>query len=305
MTYTFDAGAIALPQGAWARTQRRYLFHDGRLVLGISQGDFRSYVFPLFTPAGQLVTSEAPADHPHHQSVWIGADHVHARVPASEGQTEEYTYNFYVNEVFQGRAPGSIAERACSFEITASGAALIRQQLDWQGPAEWAAPGGRQILREERVLLVEQTDDATTIRLRSTLRPGRWPVQLGPTRHAYFNARVAESMQVQAGGRMLDERGVPIADRQTPSAAWIDCVGPVGGGQEAGIALMPLTDQDEGSWFVADWGVMTWGPFRRRLRALDAGAALTLECCVIAHDGDVGPVRLGELRDRLARQTLC
>ena len=108
------------------------------MVLGLTQGDLRSYVFPLFTPAGHLVTSEAPADHPHHQSVWIGADHVHALVPASEGRVEEYTYNFYINDVFQGRAPGRIAERESSFEER-DGAAIIRQALDWRGPVEWGA----------------------------------------------------------------------------------------------------------------------------------------------------------------------
>ena len=170
MGFTLDTGHVALPQGAWARTHRRYLRNDGRLVLGLTQGDFRHYVFPLFTPAGHLVTSEAPADHPHHQSLWLGADHVHALVPASEGHTEEYTYNFYLNDVFQGRAPGRIVERECSFALAADGAAVIRQQLDWMGPAEWAAPAGRQILREERVLVVVQTPEATALRLRSCIR---------------------------------------------------------------------------------------------------------------------------------------
>ena len=301
MAWTLDAGDIALPQGAWARTHRRYLRHDGRIVLGLTQGDFRSYVFPLFTPAGQLVTSEAPADHPHHQSVWLGADHVHALVPAAEGHTEEYTYNFYLNDVFQGRAPGRIVERACDMAIAADGAAVIRQELDWQGPVEWAAPAGRQILREERQLVVLQTGDATAIRIRSTLRCGLWPVRLGPTRHAYFNARVGESMQMLAGGRALNERGDPIGATQTPAAEWIDYVGPVGAGREAGVALMPLTDRGEGWWFVADWGVITWGPFRRQPRALDAGLSVVQEACVIAHDGDVGPGPLRALRERLAR----
>lgn len=304
MAFTFDQENIALPQGAWARTHRRYLRNDGRRVLGLTQGEFRSYVFPLFTPAGHLVTSEAPADHPHHQSLWLGADHVHALVPASEGQTEEYTYNFYLNDVFQGRSPGCIVERACTFATDADGAAVIRQELDWQGPAEWAAPTGRQILRESRVMLIVQTGEATALRIRSTLRPGLWPARLGPTRHAYFNARVSESMQMQAGGRALNERGEAVGSTQTPVAAWIDYVGPVGAGREAGVALMPLTDQDQGWWFVSDWGVMTWGAFRRSARSIDAEKAMTLEACVIAHDGDFGPARLGALRDDLARRVL-
>ena len=105
-----------------------------------------------------------------------------------------------------------------------------------------------------------------------------------------------------AGGHALDERGESVAATQTPAAEWIDYVGPVGQGREAGIALMPVTDRDEGWWFVSDWGVMTWGPFRSRPRALDAGDTVVQEACVIAHDGDIGPRRLRALRDRLMRR---
>ena len=67
---------------------------------------------------------------------------------------------------------------------------------------------------------------------------------------------------------------------------------------------MPLTDREEGWWFVSDWGVITWGPFRRHARALDADHAVVQEACVIAHDGDLGPARLRDLRDRLAARAL-
>lgn len=301
MALTFDTGAIALPKGAWARTHRRYLRRDGALVLALTSGDFRPYVFPLFTPAGFAVTSEAPADHPHHHSVWIGADHVHALVPASEGAIEEYTYNFYSNDVFQGRAPGRIVETDVTFDATSNDAGTIRQSLEWRGPAEWAAPQGRVILTEERTLRVRVQQDATVLHIRSQLAPAAWAVRLGPTRHAFVNARVAESMQALAGGRMLDHQGQSIGATQTPATEWIDYIGPVGGGREAGVALMPLTDQDEGWWFVTDWGVITWGPFRRRARDLGLGRELVQEAGVVAHDGDIGSARLSAIRAELLK----
>ncbi|MEZ5863266.1 MAG: DUF6807 family protein [Geminicoccaceae bacterium] len=79
--------SLALPPGAWARTHRRRLRHDGRTVLALTQGAFRPYVFPLMTPAGFAVTAEAPADHPHHASLWLGADHVHALTPTAPGRS--------------------------------------------------------------------------------------------------------------------------------------------------------------------------------------------------------------------------
>src|SRR5437868_12706529 len=108
--FSFNDDPIALPKGAWAATERRTLRIDGRPALSFTQGPHRNYIFPLYTPAGFLVTTEAPADHPHHNSCWIGADHVHCKMPAAGGRFEDYTYNFYLDETFQGRAPGRIIE---------------------------------------------------------------------------------------------------------------------------------------------------------------------------------------------------
>lgn len=299
MPLDFDTEAIALPAGAWAKTHRRWLSRAGRPILALTTGEIRPYVYPLFTPAGICVTSEAPADHPHHQSLWIGADHVHALVPASEGTVEEYTYNFYLNETFQGRAPGRQVETAVEFVRGGAAAATIVQSIEWRGPREWAAPEGRTILRERRVYDVLVEADAMLVRVRSRLAPAAWPVRLGPTRHAYFNVRVAESMQAVFGGRIADERGAPVAATQTPAAAWIDYSGPVGAGREAGLALMPLDRPRDGWWFVADWGVVTWGPFRRSAHPLALGEHLDLEAIVVAHDGDPGPATLASWRARM------
>ena len=54
-------------------------------MLGLTEGRQRPYVYPLMTPAGFPVTSECPADHPHHNSLWIGADHLHCRMPVEGG----------------------------------------------------------------------------------------------------------------------------------------------------------------------------------------------------------------------------
>ena len=68
----------------------------------LSQGDFRNYIYPVFTPSGVLVTSESPIDHPHHQSVTIGADHFNCYLPYSSDKVEEANYSFYVNYVIPG-----------------------------------------------------------------------------------------------------------------------------------------------------------------------------------------------------------
>src|SRR5690606_33718653 len=86
--------------------------------------------------------------------LWIASDHVHALVPAAGDTVEEYTYNFYVDEVFQGRAPGRIVETARRNDELGDGRFCIVQQLEWRGPVEWGAAAGRLVARETRTVTV-------------------------------------------------------------------------------------------------------------------------------------------------------
>jgi hypothetical protein len=278
---------IALPPGAFARTHRKTLLHDGRPVLGLTQGRQRPYVYPLFTPAGFAVTSESPADHPHHNSFWIAADHVHGRMPAADGRIEEYTYNFYVDETFQGRAPGALIVIGTRVQNDGD-AVAITQEIEWRGPIEWAAPTGRLAARETRTLTVRTDARMHVIDVDSRLHATDWDFSLGPTRHAYFNIRVANSMTVPFGGKVVDDRGVTGGQAVSGAGArWVDFSGPVGGGHRAGLAVFPdPRDHDDMWWFVADWGVVTVGPFRLRPRIVGRGDELRARYRVLVHDGD-------------------
>ena len=99
--FSIDSDAISLPRGAWAKAHRLNVSWHGRPIAALSQGEYRAYLFPVYTPAGFAVTSESPIDHPHHNSLWIGADHFHCHLPFSTNAYEEATYNFYVNDTFQ------------------------------------------------------------------------------------------------------------------------------------------------------------------------------------------------------------
>lgn len=285
--FTFESDAISLPAGAWAKTHRARLRHGGASILALTQGWFRPYLHPLSTPSGYCVTAESPADHPHHCGLWIGADHVHARVPAAHGMVEEYTYNFYVDEIFQGRAPGRIVEVERTGDVLDDGRYRIVQRLDWCGPAEWAAPDGRLVAVETRTTVVEPGQRRHRIDVTSRLECGEFALTLGPTRHAWLNVRVADSMTVDNGGTVRDDRGrAGGAAVSGEGARWIDYTGPVGGGAVAGVTVIPhRVEGREPFWFVADWGVVTVGPFREEALVLDRGRAFESRCAVLLHDG--------------------
>jgi hypothetical protein len=294
--FSLDEDVVALPQGAWARTHRRILRHGDRPVLALTQGRHRAYVYPLFTPAGYSVTSEAPADHPHHNSFWVAADHVHCRMPVANG-FEAYTYNFYLDETFQGRAPGRIAEVAVRGEAEGRDAFRIVQELEWRGPPEWAAPQGRVAARETRTLRIAMRPSMHVLDLESRLAAADWDFTLGPTRHAYFNVRVADSMVATFGGVVQDDRGrMGGAAVSGTEARWVDFSGPVGGGWVAGIALRPdPRDHADLSWFVADWGVVTVGPFRLKGRLVRRGEELLARYRILVHDGDAAAAGVAQV----------
>lgn len=285
--FTLESDAIALPKGAWARTHRARLRHAGRGLLALTQGAFRPYVHPIYTPGGHCVTAESPADHPHHCGFWIASDHVHALMPAAAGTVEEYTYNFYVDEVFQGRAPGRIVEVAREAREIGDGRFRIVQRLEWRGPAEWGAPEGRIAALETRTLDVAPGSRRHRIDVTSRLECGDLRLKLGPTRHAFFNIRVADSMMVANGGEIRDDRGrAGAASVSGEGALWVDFSGPVGGGATAGVSVIPRPVAGrEQFWFVADWGVVTVGPFRLAALELGPGDSFESSCTLLVHDG--------------------
>ena len=277
---------LDLPEGAWAQGWRTILRADGRTVLGFTQGRARNYLFPVTSPAGFAVTAESPADHPHHNSIWVGADHVHAHLPAPSGRTEQGTYNFYVDDIFQGRAPGRIREIAIAGEPQGPNQFRIEQSIEWRGPVEWGADAGRRLADESRTATVTLADDATTIDLTTRLRPTDRALTIGPTRHAWFGIRIAEAMTVNEGGRIVDAAGrFGTGQVSGQPSSWIDLSGPVGGGHRAGIAIFPDPRETWNPWFATDWGTVAVNPFVDQARTIEAASEMTLGLRILVHDG--------------------
>lgn len=296
--FALDEERVDLPAGAWARTRRRVLRHRGSPVLALTDGTFRPYLFPVYTPAGFAVTSESPADHPHHHSLWIGADHVHLVMPAHEGRDEVYAYNCYVNDVFQGRAPGRLVETSLAGAEDGDGYRL-RQSIAWRGPVEWGAPAGRHLLDETRTTVVRRVDEAYVLDVVSEVAAVSHRIVLGPTRHAYFNFRVAPSLSVEGGGVLCDERGVHASAAGVDLRAhWVAASGPVGGGHEAGVGLAPRDGGRSWWWFVSDWGVATASPCRDAgLDLVPGGARATLAARYAVFDGRADVARCARWLD--------
>ena len=216
------------------------------------------------------MTSENPVDHPHHNSVTVGADVFFVRLPALSPEVseldEEATYNLYVNEVFQGRAPGRTWIVSQSAEELSDAHLRVVQEVEWQGPEEWGPTGMRRVLaRETRTIDIYPGDVANVIDVRSQLRPTEWDITIGPTRHAYFTVRLADTLSVAGGGVLLDTEGRTGSEAISGGkAAWVDMSGPAGHGRSAGIAVIPHPTDTDLRWYVQDYGTMTLKPVPAR-----------------------------------------
>lgn len=293
--FSVEEDAVALPRGAWARARRLNVRWRGRTLFALSQGEYRAYLYPVFTPSGVAVTAESPIDHPHHHSVWIGADHVTCLLPYATDRLEAATYNFYVNETFQGRAPGRIvATSVRSCELAPDHLRLV-QTLAWQGPVEWGAPERRTIAVETRTISVRPGAEANLIDLRSELRPAEWPLAIGPTRHAYFGFRLADGLRVVDGGALAGPDGLLAATAVAGRAlGWLDCSGRVGG-RGAGLAVFPAPSLGHLAWSATDWGLIAVNPLVDAATRLDPGGVLDFAVRLVVHDGDVREARVAEL----------
>ena len=205
--FSLEGDQVALPKGAWAQSHRLNVRWRGKDLTALSQGAFRAYLFPVYTPAGFAVTSESPLDHPHHNSLWIGVDHFNCYLPYSSGALEEANYNFYVNDIFQGRAPGRILGVDVEAEEIADDHLRLVQTLHWQGPIEWGAPERRTLAVETRTIDIRPGEVANLFDVRSQLRAAEWDLHIGPTRHAYFGLRMTEPLRVTNGATMVDAEG--------------------------------------------------------------------------------------------------
>jgi hypothetical protein len=296
--FAVEAERIALPRGAFAQSHRTGVTWHGRRITGLSQAPFRAYLYPVCTPAGVPVTAEAPVDHPHHRSIWIGADHLTCHLPFAAAGREEANYNFYVEDVFQGRAPGRIV--ALEHQVVAEDdhELCLVQTLAWKGPREWGAPEGRTVAIETRTIRVRPGEVANLIDLRSELRAAEWDLTIGPTRHAYIGARVADGLRVVDGGRLIDADGREGGDAVSSGRGpWIDCSGNAPGGRKAGLALFPYPSGRDLAWSVTDWGMLTLNPFARSAETLGLGDVLDVAVRIVVHDGDAAEARIADLYD--------
>ena len=263
-------------------------------------GGHLPYLYPVYGPGGQALTRNWPMseaegeeqDHPHHRSLWFA----HGAVGPADSS------KFY--DFWTGRDGSAILHQ----EILAaeSGAVGVLRTSN-----AWVAPGGEELLLEERAMTFRagafdsgQAWRAIDFDIR--LRAGDAAVVLGDTKEGTMAVRVAPTLRHQgehAAGAMRNNEGVEGAAVWGKRAAWVHYSGPVDG-KPVGIAIFdhPENFRHPTWWHARDYGLFAANPFgvhdfEKAEKGtgdwtIPAGGELRLRYRLLFHDGEVSAGQL-------------
>ncbi len=270
-------------------------------------GGHLPYLYPVYGPGGQALTRNWPMaeaegeerDHPHHRSLWFA----HGAVGPADGSER--------HDFWTGRDGSAIVHREilAAESGAAGGPGLLRTAN------VWLAPGGAEVLREERAMTFRagafdggQAWRAIDFDIR--LRAGGAAVVLGDTKEGTMAIRVAPTLRHQgerAAGAMLNSESVESAAVWGKRAAWVHYSGPVDG-RPVGIAIFdhPGNFRHPTWWHARAYGLFAANPFgvhdfekaKKGTGAwtIPAGGELRLRYRLLFHDGEVAAEQLaGEL----------
>jgi hypothetical protein len=282
----------AVPAGAGGVTitsgDHRYDFRVGdRLFTSYLVGpEFaRPHCLPVLGPGGVNMTRTEPGDHPHHRSIYVAMGSVNGFDNWSEEPGHARTVN-----------------RSCTIVAQGPVYAELLAENDWE------TPEGRKLLAETtRLTVYALPGEARMMDWDITWTAAYGGVFFGDTKEAgTLSVRVAESLRVDHGGRMVNGYGgVGEGECWGQPAPWVDYSG-LSEGRQVGLALFdhPANFRYPTPWHVRNYGLFTancWGLHDftgdwsvRGDYALPAGQALHWTFRVYIHEGDEQTGRVGE-----------
>ena len=222
--------------------------------------------YPVYSPSGREVTCTCAYRYNHHKSIFIGHANVNGINFFHDNNPTRSNLGDIVLEKSQHAVDGN------SIHITTHNG--------------WIMKTGVRLLDEERSFTVIPDGIAHTIDLTSTLIASQTDLTFAQDNHAFLGVRVADTIDVEDGGTILNangQRNEEEAMRQ--SADWTDYSGPVAG-KTVGITLMNHPSNPPSAFFTRNYGTFLTNFTLLDKYELPHGESLTQRFRILIHEGD-------------------
>ena len=222
--------------------------------------------YPVYSPSGREVTCTCAYRYNHHKSVFIG----HADVNG---------INFFHDNNPTRSNLGDIVLEKGQHGIDENGMHVMTHN-------GWITKAGIRLLEEERNFTVILGENAHIIDLTSTLIASQTDLTFEQDNHAFLGVRVADTMDVEDGGTILNangQRNEEEAMRQ--SANWTDYSGVVAG-KTVGVTLMNHPSNPPSAFFTRNYGTFLTNFTLLDKYELSRGERLTQRFRILVHEGD-------------------
>ncbi|MBI4551212.1 MAG: PmoA family protein [Candidatus Latescibacteria bacterium] len=249
---------------------RLKFFYQDRFVLayntGGPMGDFfrpRPDFYPVYSPAGCLLTDQHTYRHVHHASIWLG-----------HGRVGHPVNNFYHDTP----RDGLITTKRIAHQIDGP-SLILGSELDWVN-----IRGGVD-LKELRLVEVIPAPGLYVLDWYTRIAPPERPITMLRDNHSFLCFRVADTIDVEDGGQIINTNGQRNEEEcMRQPADWIDYSGTVTG-HPCGLTLMNHPANPPSNWFVRNYGTVCLSPFLDRDVVLDPGQPLEFRARFLLHDG--------------------
>ena len=229
--------------------------------------------YPVYSPSGREVTATCAYRYNHHKSIFIG----HADVNG---------INFFHDNNPTRSNLGDIVLEKSEHEIDDSGVHVMTHN-------GWITKAGVRLLDEERNFTVIPGEAAHIVDLTSTLIASQTDLTFAQDNHSFLGVRVADTMDVEDGGAILNANGQRDEEEAMgQSADWTDYSGVVAG-RTVGVTLMNHPSNPPSAFFTRNYGTFLTNFTLLDKYELSCGERLTQRFRILIHEGDATDANVG------------
>ena len=256
-------------------------YYQGQFSLAYNKGkldwgDFylsRPNFFPVYSPSGRAVTTNCAYRYNHHKSIFLG-----------HGRTNGINF-FHDNNPTRDNL-GDIALVEAESEVNDASIVLRTRN-------NWVTKRGEILLKEERDIEWRPGEDVHLLDVSCTLSPIEADIFFDRETHSFFGVRVADTIDVEDGGRAVNSNGEENeAGIMGKMADWVDYSGIVAR-EKVGVTLMHHPDNPPSPYFLRDYGTMLSNFTLDGGYELKRGDKLIQRWRILVHEGWIEDLDVG------------